>query len=192
MHIYNKHDFFTTHHILDPDFQYHTILDEKIMYSFFKDLELPQDIKTLTGIYIKYHFYPLSYHLHPQNYIKLSEGILKTIKTYFDFGEANLYHDNDDTFFIVMFNIQEQDILNAIALFEKVIATKNITLKEHKSHLSFYYGIYFSHPFIHPFDFYHCTQSQYENTLKPHKSLISLMNTISDISFGHLTYKDNE
>ncbi len=59
MHIYNyKQNSQSPHHILDPDYTYHTSYEAEILYHFFKNLIIPQNINTMASIYIEYQVLP--------------------------------------------------------------------------------------------------------------------------------------
>ncbi len=66
MHIYNyKQNSQSPHHILDPDYTYHTSYEAEILYHFFKNLIIPQNINTMASIYIEYQVLPFLFEKYP-------------------------------------------------------------------------------------------------------------------------------
>ena len=175
MHIYNyKQNSQSPHHILDPDYTYHTSYEAEILYHFFKNLIIPQNINTMASIYIEYQVLPFLFVKYPFIYQKISPYILKEIMQYLDFGNANLYTNQTNMFFIIMFDVTSEQINTAFLNLKKHLIQKNFLYKNHNCQFDIKCGVYFSHTYIHPFEFYKCAQEQFNNTLKHEEIMISI------------------
>ena len=156
-----KHPF---HHILDPDYTYQTMTQDALLYPYFKNLNKPSHIETLTGIYIEYEIPSHPYPMNIPLYQKTSPIILKMIEKHLDFSHAHLFDDQTHFFFITMFNVFEDRLM-------KALIDLSIDLKD-QTHSQIRYGVYFSQPYIDPFEFFHCTKNQLKINAETH-SLIS-------------------
>lgn len=176
MYIYNTKDHANHkfNHILDPDYVYNTYTEKDLLYDYFKTLNKPSDVYTITGIYITYELQNFSFENNPQLYDKLSQHLEKEIVTHLDIGHANLFNNHTNHFFITMFDIDENIIVLSTLQFINNFKQKSLQLHQKKCSFIFKIGLYFSHPYINPYDFYNSCKNQYENTLTDHHSLLSI------------------
>lgn len=171
MYKYNKTNSYSSH-ILDPDYSYHTSIQEEELYSFHKNLNIPQNVHNITGVYIQYNIIPFRYEQYPIAYIKSNQAIEKLIEQYLDFGHANLFSNQTNTFYLIMFDVNPNQLNQALLAMKLLITSKSIVYKNKECQFDIQYGIYNSHIFIHPYKLFYACKEQFENTLK-HKTIIS-------------------
>lgn len=175
MHIYNPYKNSSySELILDPDQPYHTSLDQQKLYFFFKNLEKPKDIKQIAGLYIEYLIEPYIYEQFPQFYHKFSNKIEDLIAEHFDFGNANLYHDCSQKFFIVMFDVEADDILKAYLNLNCFFHEHPFEYHHNQCLIQLKCGVSFAHPSIHPYQLYISSKSQFDMIVHKKKSIISM------------------
>lgn len=160
------------HHILDPDYFYNIPTEKELLHPYFKNLIIPNEVSLMVGIYMEYEIQNIDVKMYPQLYQKCSSYIEKRIQKHLDFGCANLFNSNSHYFFLTMFNIDQKEVIDAVVRLRKdIIQLKSPTDKKIKFQLRC--GLYFSHPFIHPYDFFDACKEQFENTILNEKSFIS-------------------
>ena len=152
------------YHILDPDYIYNTHLEKNLLYSYFKSLIIPQKVDVILGIYMEYQIDDYPYQQYPQLYQKFAHSIEMKIKHYLDFGCANLFNSNANYFFLTMFNVEEVKIQNALLSFIEDINQKYFSRKNKHHYFHMRSGLYFSHPYINPYQFYNCAKEQFYNS----------------------------
>ncbi|WP_028042279.1 hypothetical protein [Candidatus Stoquefichus massiliensis] len=175
MYIYNPlKDLSYSELILDPDQSYHTSLDQQKLYFFFKNLKKPKDIDHIVGLYIEYLIEPYIYEQFPQFYHKFSPKIEECIVAQLNFGNANLYHDYSQKFFIVMFNATEDDILKAYLNLNHYFNKHPFEYHHHQCLIQLKCGAYFAQPGIHPYQLYISAKDQFDMIAHKEKSIISM------------------
>ncbi|MCI9094495.1 MAG: hypothetical protein HFF36_12090 [Coprobacillus sp.] len=153
------------YHILDPDYIYNTYLEKNLLYPYFKNLVKPQNVYVILGIYMEYQIEDYSYQQFPQLYQKFAPSLENKIKKYLDFGCANLFNSNANYFFLTMFNVKETEVEKALLSFSKDINEKYFDRKNKYHYFRIRSGLYFSHPYIDPYEFYNCAKEQFDNTI---------------------------
>lgn len=176
MYIYNikQHSQSLQQHILDPDYEYNHHIERNIMHDYFKYMNKPTDVSFIVGIYIDYTITHLTYHQHPKLYEKFSSRLQAQLEKYFDFDYTGLFNGNSHYFFLTLFDISEEIILQHTLQFIKQMSQKHFSLFNQDTHIQLKVGIYFSHPYIHPYQFYDSCKKQYENTLLHQTTLLSV------------------
>lgn len=175
MHIYNPcKDPTYSKLILDPDQPYHTSLDQQKLYFFFKKLKKPKEVQFVVGLYIEYFISPYIYEQTPQFYHKFSPIIEEKIAEKLNFGNANLYHDCSQKFFIVMFDTDINDILKAYLNLNQYFHNHPFQYHNHQCLIQMKCGVYFAHPGIHPYQLYMSSKNQFDMVINKEKSLISM------------------
>lgn len=153
------------YHILDPDYIYNTSLEQDLLYPYFKNLIMPQSVQTLLGIYMEYQIEDYSFQQYPQLYQKFTTAISEKIKQYLDFGCANLFINDTNSFFLTMFNVEANKAENAILSFIEDINKRHVEIKNKQHYFQIKSGLYFSHPYIDPYIFYNSSKQQFHNTI---------------------------
>lgn len=167
----NKNDI--CHHILDPDYVYNTYDERDTLYPYFKNLIIPNEVHFIVGIYIKYEILNINYQTHPQVYQKFSLPIQSKIQKYLDYGCANLFSNNANHYFLTMFNVEEDDVITSLIHLIENLKTKEFTYRDYHFQLQLKCGLYFSHPYIDPYQFYHNAKEQYLNIIDKPNTFIS-------------------
>lgn len=164
--------------ILDPDFNYHNKRNEDQLYSFFKSLKIPSEVETITGIYIQYQITPYLYETHPYIYARFYTEILEQIQQHLDFGHANLFHEESNYFFMILFDVTEEEVCQAYLKIYQKINGNQFTYQKKKCRYKIKCGAYFSHKFINPYDLLQGTFDQLRHALQKEETMISLYNIL--------------
>ena len=164
--------------ILDPDYNYDTLYSKENMRDFFKSIQKPEQTTFITGIYIQYHITPYLYENFTDFYYHFYQPIEDSIQEHFNFDYANLYSERSDSYFIVTFNITEQEISNAIDNLYQKLAHQTFTYHQNECEIQLKCGVYFSHVRINPFDFYQASKKQFDEILCKEQSFLSLQNLL--------------
>lgn len=175
MYIYNPNEETSfSQHILDPDQTYHTSHHQEKLYSFFKTLDKPKHIKQIIGIYMEFYVEPYLFEKNPYFYYKLSPKILEQIIHCLDIGHANLYIQDSQKFFLVMFDIHEEDLTKILIQFHHYLIEHSFIYHQHQCTIQMKCGVYFSHIGIHPYHFYTATKEQFESAFYHDNVIISM------------------
>ena len=163
----------SSNHILDPDYSYNNHSQSQILYPYFKNIIIPNQVDSLIGIYMKYQITDIQYQKNPRPYILSSPYIEKIIKKHLDFGWANLYNFNSDHFFLTMFNTDKEYLLSALIKVYNEIQNKQFIHNDKQYCYQIKYGIFFSDPEIHPYQLYDNCQHAFLDTLHHPNRFIS-------------------
>lgn len=189
----NKHNIEILHHILDPDSQYHTMNDTKQLHAFFKNTIIPDNTRIIACIYFKYQISSFPYEQYPFLYPKLSAPIQKRLEKHLQFDKHNFYYDQHNLFFIVMVDIDEDTLLHQLYNIQHSLSKKTFVLRQDVCHIQIKCGIYFSHIYIDPYEFYRCAKEQFYNTLHHSKVSLSFKNdSFDDEFYVHAVYKNKK
>ncbi len=162
--------------ILDPDFSYQQTDYQKNLYPFFKQLDIPLDVHFLTGIYIDYYIDPYSIEEYPQLYFHVSRHLVKKVEDFLDFGHAHLYYERSNFFFLVMFNIAEEQIEEAFIKLHLYLKDKKFEYLHQQCSFFIKCGIYVSTINIHPYKLFDLSKEQCQQILSKEKTFISVHN----------------
>lgn len=162
--------------ILDPDFSYQEIDYQKNLYPFFKQLDIPSEVRFLTGIYLNYYIEPYFIEEYPQLYFHVSKHLVKKIEEYFDFGDVQLYYERSNFFFMVMFNVAEEPIAEAFIKLHSYLKDKKFEYLHQQCSFIIHCGIYVSTVNIHPYKLFDLSKEQCFQILSKEKTFISIYN----------------
>lgn len=144
--------------VLNPVFLLLTNDLPKSFYHYFKEINKPLGIYSLTGIKIEL---PDSLSLH--SFINpFSKEAIETLQ----FNLNKLLKLNNHTFFITLFNVTEQQIIELFSMLLKKVKKEKPII-----------GIFICHPLTNVNEFIRKTDNQLINA-KTNKSIISLLNTL--------------
>ena len=193
MQIYNNKNLTSSHHILDPDYKYNTTEDMRGLYSFFKDLSLPNDTTILISLYLSIQIVPFPYEQYPYIYQKFLPRIQETIRENLDFDNSMLYHLHHNNYYAVIVDRCENDITQDLFNLHQILSHKTFEYLNHQCHIQLKCGIYFSHIYIDPFEFYQCAKEQHNNTLQDPKTILSIKNSLyDDVVLSQSAYNNNK
>ncbi|MEG0368100.1 MAG: hypothetical protein RR585_14755 [Coprobacillus sp.] len=105
----------------------------------------------------------------------------------YDFGNANLFNDFSNTFFLTMFDVSEEQIQFAFLQLYQTITAKKLSYHHKDYTFDIHCGVYTSHAYISPHDFFMLSQEQFQNTMQ-HQSLIS----IKALTYPRVAHIDNK
>ena len=176
MHIYDSTNNQYQFPILDPDFSYQHIDYQKNLYPFFKQLHIPSTVRFLTGIYIEYQIIPYHIEEYPQLYFYISKHLATKMNEFFDFGDAHLYYERSNFFFLVMFNTNEELIEIAFIQFHSYLKNKTFEYLHHTCSFQIKCGAYVSTINIHPYKLFDLAKEQCQQILSKDKTHISVYN----------------
>lgn len=98
--------------ILNTDCCYYkNIFENQKLPTFFLNLPLPQDCQSLLGLYVHFEIPKLEVYQHNDLFKKHTVFLTKQLKHYFHFENTHLIHLDMNNFFIVMFNINNHDMI---------------------------------------------------------------------------------
>lgn len=193
MKIYKNDNSTSLHHILDPDHTYHTNEDTRKLYSFFKSLSFSNDPTILISLYVSFQIIPFPYEQYPYIYQKFIPGIQNNICKYLDFENATLCHLHHNIFYAVIADCCENDITKAVYHLHQVMSQKTFHYFGKDCTIQIKCGIYFSHIYIDPYEFYRCAKEQYFNTLNDPQTILSVKNSLyDDVFLSHSADNNNE
>lgn len=181
MYIYNPNENITDNQlILNPDLPFHTSFQDENLNDFFRILTIPKNVKHLASIYIEYEFLPFLYEKYPDVYYKTSKNVQETVSEYFDFENAHIYHNHNNTFYIILFNVTMEQIVDTFTQLYQNLKKRKTLYHKHTSQFCIYCGVYLSSNLrIDPVAFYKSARVQFLNTqMHPH-SFISILDTTS-------------
>lgn len=173
MYIDNQNHIFP-YSILDAQDFHYTSFNEKTIQIFFNNIQITQDINSITSLYIQYCIPPFLFENNPQICFHFYPHIQKLIKQSFDYEQSYMMDDMTHTFFIVILNASREDIMQSFLSLQNYLSRKNFSHKHQTCHIDIRCGIYISHPFVHPIHIYHGAKKQFENTLQHHHSLLAI------------------
>ena len=168
--------------ILNPNQAIKPIHDIRL-FTFFESLSFPKSPHSLLGIYLSVYFQDLDPIKTEYIYNKINTQILKTLQSYLDMGCVELLEIKPALYFLIMIDVKEDAILNAIYNLKKDIEKRTLFYKNKEYHLHLRCGLYFSGSHIDAYTFYHETKLQYHNALE-HDNFMSLYNScVDDLDF---------
>lgn len=173
MYIYDNKQNAPSSHILDPDYSCHTSFHEEELYHFYKNVKMPNHIQTITGVYIQYQIIPINYEKDPLAYEKFAPLLQKMIVHFLNFGHANLLCNYTNSFYLIMFDIDVDELVFALLKLSSFLKQQTDTYHQIKCHFNVQYGVYSAHKYIHPYTLYNACKEQYENTII-HQSIMSV------------------
>lgn len=163
--------------ILNPDVSFHTSFHDENLNVFFRNLIIPKNVKTLVSLYIEYEFLPYLYEKYPDVYLKTSSVIQESIKKQFNYENAHLYHNYDNAFYLILFDVSEEEILKSFTALYQDLKKRKTIYHHHESEFRIYCGVYFSQNLkIDPVAFYKSAKHQFLNTQLHNHSIISILN----------------
>lgn len=152
--------------ILDPDYSYHTHIPKEKLYCFFKSLSKPHHIDFMSSIFIEFEVFPYSFHKHPHFYHHISDKLIEKLHTFLDYTDFNIFcHHN--LFYLTLFNVDENQLNQSLCNFHQYLQQHSFQYHNRECHFVLKCGIYHSHNFIDPYQFYQCAYNQYLNLHHP-------------------------
>lgn len=173
MYIYINNKNTLSSHILDPDYTYHTSIFQDDLYDFYKNIQKPENIQKITGIYMQYQIIPFPFEKEPLAYENFHPLLVKMIHHFLDFSFANLYCHHTNAFYLVMFDTDQDQLCQSLLNLSKFLKQLKHTYHHRECVFKIQYGVYIAHKYISPFHLFQASQEQYENTVI-HDSLISV------------------
>ncbi|MCD7809220.1 MAG: hypothetical protein LUH02_07745 [Erysipelotrichaceae bacterium] len=161
--------------LLNPDNYYHNYDIHSKMYSFYKSLDVPDNVENITGIHIFFKVNPYNYETDPIVYQKFATKVLEKIIHYFDEDNAYVYFDESNDFYIVTYNETAENLCNRFYKLYHEFKNTHFQYEKTDCAISIKTGIFIAPKNVNAYYLYEASQNVLKSALKHHKTYISIL-----------------
>ena len=149
---------------------YHTNIDfQQKFNNYIFNIHIPENVYNFIGIYIEFEKTSQIYEQHALYYQKYAYAIISEILFLFNIQKTSLFQEKNNSFFMLLFNISEPEIVHRICKLASIV--------KQKYHFDIHTGIYITERYIDPVSIYKLCLEQFTNTLH-HKSMLSIKSSL--------------